>query len=66
MMQKCWDVDPSKRPTIGELWGFASNKLKEIYKNENLKSDTEKEKDTTSLFKKLFKFSKIKGNSRYI
>jgi len=30
MMQKCWDVDPSKRPTIGELFKFAKNKLKEI------------------------------------
>ena len=31
MMQKCWDADPSKRPTIGELWNFADDKLKEIY-----------------------------------
>src|SRR4051794_3501676 len=23
MMQKCWDADPSKRPTIWELWRFA-------------------------------------------
>src|SRR5437764_1474031 len=23
MMEKCWNVDPSKRPTIGELFGFA-------------------------------------------
>src|SRR5256885_3761733 len=61
MMQRCWDEDPSKRPTILEIWIFADNKLKEIYKNENLKSDTEKEKDI-SLFKKLFKFSKIKEN----
>src|SRR5438067_4890635 len=29
MMQKCWDVDPLKRPTIRELWGFAEDKLKE-------------------------------------
>jgi len=63
MMQKCWDVDPSKRPTIQELLRFADNKLKEIYKNENLKGDTEKEKDT-SLFKKLFEFSKIKENKK--
>ena len=35
MMQKCWDVDPSKRPTIKELWKFAENKLKEIYKNQD-------------------------------
>src|SRR5436305_11713000 len=32
MMQKCWDVDPSKRPTIGEIQIFAENKLKEFYK----------------------------------
>ena len=31
MMQKCWDVDPYKRPTIREVWIFAENKLKEIY-----------------------------------
>src|SRR6266508_653377 len=31
MMQKCWDVDPSKRPTIDVIWDFADNKLKEIY-----------------------------------
>ena len=31
MMQKCWDADPSKRPTILELGRFAHNKLREIY-----------------------------------
>src|SRR5947199_9310659 len=31
MMQKCWDVDPYKRPTVDDLWRFAENKLKEIY-----------------------------------
>ncbi len=36
MMQKCWNVNPSKRPTIKELLDFADNKLKEIYENENL------------------------------
>ena len=36
MMKKCWDTDPSKRPTIEELHGFAHNKLQEIYENENL------------------------------
>src|SRR5947208_13154365 len=35
MMQKCWNVDPSKRPTIGELWKFADNKSKEIYENKD-------------------------------
>src|SRR6185369_3114960 len=33
MMQRCWDVDPSKRPTSGELFAFAHNKNKEIIKN---------------------------------
>src|SRR5437660_9875378 len=33
MMQKCWDADSSKRPTIGELRYFADNKLKEIINN---------------------------------
>src|SRR5438874_2735924 len=60
MMKKCWDADPSKRPIIWELWKFFENKLKEIYENENLKSNTERKKDTTSLFKRLFKFSKVK------
>src|SRR5207244_13041848 len=32
MMQKCWDTDPSKRPTIRNLKTFAGNKLKEFYK----------------------------------
>src|SRR5437764_11227580 len=31
MMQKCWDMGPSKRPTIRELWRFSNKKLKEIY-----------------------------------
>ena len=33
MMQRCWDVDPSKRPTSRELLDFAENKLGEIIKN---------------------------------
>src|SRR5439155_4368166 len=33
MMQKCWDVDPSKRPTIRELWDFSINKIKETINN---------------------------------
>src|SRR5436190_24297257 len=33
MMQKCWDVDPSKRPTIDDLWPFAVNKHEEILNN---------------------------------
>src|SRR5947199_7968955 len=35
MMQKCWDADPSKRPTILELFKFAANKLEEIYKKDD-------------------------------
>ena len=31
MMQKCWDVDLSKRSTIRELRKFANKELKEIY-----------------------------------
>ena len=27
MMQKCWNADPSKRPTIHELWALADNKF---------------------------------------
>ena len=27
MMQKCWVIDPSKRPTIWEIWVFSENKL---------------------------------------
>ena len=42
MMQRCWDVDPSKRPTIYELRKLADNKLEEIYKNDNLKNDINK------------------------
>src|SRR5947199_970784 len=34
MMQKCWDADPFKRPTIKELRKFSRSKLKEFYKNE--------------------------------
>src|SRR5439155_17076412 len=33
MMQKCWDVDPSKRPTMRELSDFAEDKLEEINNN---------------------------------
>src|SRR5688572_29819179 len=35
MMEKCWDVDPSKRPTIRELYYFAKDKYEEILKNNN-------------------------------
>src|SRR6185369_14490076 len=42
MMQKCWYADPSKRPTVLELFCFAYNKLEEIYKNGDLE---EKEKN---------------------
>ena len=45
MMKKCWDVDPSKRPTVLELWRFANDKLKGIYENENLEIDYNKNND---------------------
>ena len=32
MMQKCWDEDSTKRPTIREIRKFAKNNLKEFYK----------------------------------
>src|SRR4051812_33385707 len=35
MMQKCWDVDPLKRPTMKELWDFVDKKLKETINNNN-------------------------------
>jgi len=72
MMQKCWDSDPSKRPTIEELWDFASKKLKETINNSsNNNSDdgrleffrqNSKMKNSTSLIKRLFKLSKTKKN----
>src|SRR6185369_18041748 len=57
MMQRCWDVDPSKRPTSKELRIFAYNKEKEIHENESL---TNKSLKHNSLIKRLFKSSKIK------
>ena len=39
MMQRCWDIDPSKRPTIGELFTFARN-YKNLYKNESPNNET--------------------------
>src|SRR5437763_9748722 len=62
MMQKCWDADPSKRPTILELWKFANDKLEKIYKNENLKNNTNKKNDD-DLFRRLFKLSKNKKHN---
>jgi serine/threonine protein kinase len=54
MMQKCWDTDPSKRPTIRQLLDFSNNKLKELYETERTNNNN------TSLINRLFKFSKIK------
>ena len=34
MMQRCWDVDPSKRPTSIDLWEFARDKHDEVIKND--------------------------------
>src|SRR5205085_1730116 len=49
MMQKCWDADPSKRPTIKELWKFSRNKLKEIYKNEKNQKDVIDSNDNSNI-----------------
>ena len=35
MMQRCWDMDPSKRPTSSELFIFADDKHDEVFKNNN-------------------------------
>ena len=51
-------MDPLKRPTIGELWNFADNKLKEINNNSSEGSS----KKGTSLIKRLFKLTKTKKN----
>ena len=40
MMQKCWDMDPSKRPTIRELYRFSHKKLGESYKTKNLDNNS--------------------------
>ena len=48
MMQKCWDVDPSKRPTIEELVEFAYNKLDEIYKREKHAIDFNQDDNSNS------------------
>ncbi len=40
MMQRCWDVDPSKRPTIRELLDFANDYQDNLYKNESPNNET--------------------------
>src|SRR6185369_11260138 len=45
MMEKCWDADSSKRPTIGEVRVFAYGKLKEIYEG---KIDSNNNSDVSS------------------
>ena len=45
MMEKCWDADSSKRPTIKEIWDFADDKLKEIYEG---KIDSNNNNDVSS------------------
>ena len=35
MMQRCWDVDPAKRPTSRELWDFSCNEFKTESPNES-------------------------------
>src|SRR5437763_2714983 len=46
MMKKCWDVDPSKRPTIEKLRSFADVYLNDLYKIES--SNDENTIPTTS------------------
>jgi hypothetical protein len=40
MMERCWNIDPLKRPTIEELCKFANNEFEKAYKveefNENI------------------------------
>jgi len=48
MMQKCWDVDPSKRPTIGELRKFAKDKSKEIYENKDSETNFNENNNNSS------------------
>ena len=40
MMQRCWDVDPSKRPTIRELLTFANDYQINLYKDESSNNET--------------------------
>ena len=40
MMQRCWDVDPSKRPTSRELWTFARNKHNKIINDDDSNNAT--------------------------
>ena len=40
MMQRCWDVDPSKRPTVRELHDFARNYLNNLYRYESSNNET--------------------------
>ena len=40
MMQRCWNVDPSKRPTIRELLDFSEDYLDNLYKNEPPNNET--------------------------
>src|SRR5437763_14545021 len=56
MMQKCWDVDPSKRPTMRELFVFSYEKSKEISNNSSGSSNNNgcDIKKSFSLVKTLF------------
>ena len=45
-IEECWDVDPSKRPTIRELLDFANDKLKEIYENKDSETNFNENNDS--------------------
>ena len=60
MMQKCWDTDPSKRPTMEDLWDFAKNKSKEIYEgkidsNNNNSSNVSSDDNINNLPQQVYK-----------
>jgi len=46
MMQRCWDVDPLKRPTMGELWDFADEKSRET--NDDDDDDDDDDSDNSN------------------
>src|SRR5688572_1692041 len=55
MMQRCWDVDPSKRPTSGELRKFAIDKNDEIIKNDDNNSNNTTSSGDSSTSQQVYK-----------